>query len=137
MTSASMRRCLLIAAFVLASLPADLNAQVETLIGKNKMNRSNDGVNAKIEAVETKTGKCVVPETQPMLQPGTLRPAGQASVKPSNVLKTSSDTPRALRKSWMNLGSGTLPLAVAIQPDVAQRYGPDPAILQLYFGRRH
>ena len=115
---------LLISAFALASLPTGLRTQSEIPIAKNTVNESRDAWNA------------AVPEMQPMLQPGILQASGQASVKPWSMAKTSTDTPRAERKSWISVGPGSLPLATTIQPDATQRYGADPATLQVYFGHR-
>jgi hypothetical protein len=127
---------LVIAAFALASLPAGLREQREFPIAKNTMNESLDTWNARFEARETQSGKSVVPESQPMLQPGILHAAAQASFKPWSMAKISTDTPRADRKSWISVGPGSLPLATTIQPDAIQKYGADPAILQVYFGHR-
>jgi hypothetical protein len=88
------------------------------------------------EARETQSRKSAVPEMQPMLQLGILQAAGQASVKNWSMAKNSADTTRAVRKSWISVGPGSLPLATTIQPDATQRYGADPAILQVYFGHR-
>jgi hypothetical protein len=100
------------------------------------MNESPDAWNAQVEARETQSGKSAVPESQPMLQPGILQAAGQASVKPWSMAKISTDTPRADRKSWISVGPGSLPRATTIQPDATQKYGADPATLQVYFGHR-
>ena len=127
---------LLIAAFALASLPPGLREQSEIPIAKNTMNESLDAWNARFEARETQSGKSVVPESQPRFQPGILQAAGQASVKPWSMAKISTDTPRAERKSWISVGPGSLPLATTIQPDATQKYGADPATLQVYFGHR-
>ena len=127
---------LVIAAFALASLPAGLREQREFPIAKNTMNESLDTWNARFEARETQSGKSVVPESQPMLQPGILHAAAQASFKPWSMAKISTDTPRADRKSWISVGPGSLPLATTIQPDAIQKYGADPATLQVYFGHR-
>ena len=127
---------LLIAAFALASLPAGLRAQSEIPIAKNTMNESLDAWNARFVARETLSGKSAVPESQSMLKPGILQAAGQAAVKPWSMVKISTDTPRADRKSWISVGPGSLPLATTMQPDAAQKYGADPATLQVYFGHR-
>jgi hypothetical protein len=127
---------LLIVAFALASLPAGLTAQSEIPIAKNTMNESLDAWNARSEALETRSGKSAVPEMQPMFQPGILQAAGQASVKHWSMAKISTDTTRADRKSWVSVGPGSLPIATTIQPDATQKYGADPATLQVYFGHR-
>lgn len=118
--------------FALA-FPAGLRAQSAIPAAKNTMNESLD---AWFEARETQFGKSAVPEMQPMLQAGILQVAGQASVKPWSMAKISTDTPRAERKSWISVGPGSLPLATTIQPDATQKYGADPATLQVYFGHR-
>ena len=126
---------LVIAAFALASLPAGLREPSEFPIAKNAMNESLDTWNARFEARETQSGKSVVPESQPMLQPGILQAAAQASAKPWSMTKISTDT-RADRKSWISVGPGSLSLATTIQPDATQKYGADPATLQVSFGHR-
>ena len=126
----------LIGAFSLASLPTGLSAQVEIPIAKNTMNEALDAWNARSKARETQSGKSAVPEMQPMLQPGILQAAGQASVNHWSMGKISTDTTRADRKSWISVGPGSLPLATTIQPDATQKYGADPATLQVYFGHR-
>jgi hypothetical protein len=131
----SGRPSLIIPSFALASLPAGLRAQSEIPRAKNTMDESLAAWNA-IEARETQSGKSTVPESQPMLQPGILQAPEQASVKPLSIAKISADTPRADRKSWISVGPGSLPLATTIQPDVTQKYGADPATLQVYFGHR-
>ncbi len=92
--------------------------------------------NAIFESRETRSGKNTVPESQPMLQPGILQAPEQSSVKPWSTAKISTDTPRTVRKSWISVGPGSLPLATTIQPDATQKYGADPATLQVYFGHR-
>ena len=125
---------LLIGACALAALPAGLKAQSEIPRAKDSLNESLDAWNARFEARETQSGKSAVPESQPMLQPGVLPAAGQASVKPRSAAKIPTDTLRADRKSWISVGPGSLPLATTIQPDATQKYGADPAALQVYFG---
>jgi hypothetical protein len=127
---------LLIDAFALASLLAGLREQNEIPIAKNTMNESLDAWSTRFEALETQSGRSVVPESQPMLQPGILQAAGHASFKPWSMAKISTDTPRADRKSWISVGPGSLPIATTIQPDATQKYGADPATLQIYFGHR-
>ena len=100
------------------------------------MNEALDAWNARFEARETQSGKSAVPEMQPMLQLGIPQAAGQASVKHWSMAKNSADTTRADRKSWIGVGPGSLPLATTIQPDATQKYGADPATLQVYFGHR-
>jgi hypothetical protein len=132
----SGKTSLLIDAFAMASLLAGLREQNEIPIAKNTMKESLDAWNARFGARQTQSGKSVVLESQPMLQPGILQSAGQASVKPWSMAKISTDTPRADRKSWISVGPGSLPIATAIQPDATQKYGADPATLQIYFGHR-
>jgi len=127
---------LIIAAFALASLPASLRAQSETPRAKNTMNESLEAWNARFEARETQSDKSAFPVGQPMLQPGILQAPEQASVKPWSMAKISPDTPRTDRTSWISVGPGSLPLATSIQPDATQKYGADPATLQVYFGHR-
>jgi len=100
-------RCSLITAFALASL-ASLDAQNSGLIS----------------------------ESQPILQPGTLRGPGQALIKPWGLPRIPTDIPSANRKSWMGIGPGSLPLSVAVQPHVTQEYGTNPGVLQVHFGHR-
>jgi hypothetical protein len=98
------------------------------------MNESLDAWNARFDLRETQSGNNAIPERQPLLQPGILRAAGQASVKLWRMAKISTGTRRAGRKSWISVGPGSLPLAITIQPDALQKYGAAPAILQVYFG---
>jgi hypothetical protein len=132
----SAKPSLLIAAFALTSLTAGLRAQRGIPVTKNTRNESLGGWNARFVARETQSGNRAVPESQAMLQPGILQAAGQASVKPWSMVKISTGTPRADRKSWISVGPGSLPLATTIQPDATQKYGADPATLQVYFGHR-
>ncbi len=97
---------------------------------------SLDVWNARFEARETRSGQSAAPESQPMLQPGILQAAGQASVKPRSTAKTPIDTLPAGRRSWIRVGPGSLPLATTMQPDATEKYGADPATLQIYFGHR-
>ncbi len=90
--------------------------------------------NARFDLRETQSGKSAIPESQPLLQPGNLHAAGQASVNLWGMAKISTGTRRAGRKSWISVGPGSLPLAITIQPDATQKYGAAPAILQVYFG---
>jgi hypothetical protein len=132
----SGKSSLLIDGLALASLLAGLRDQNEIPIAKNMMNESLDAWNARFGAHKTQSGKSAVPESQPMLQPGILQAVGQASVKPWSMATISTDTPRADRKNWISVGPGSLPLATTIQPDATQKYGADPATLQVYFGHR-
>jgi hypothetical protein len=100
------------------------------------LSESLDVWNARIEARETRSGKSAALESQAVLQPGILQAAGQASVKPRSMAKIPIDTLPAGRKSWIHVGPGSLPLALTIQPDATQKYGADPATLQVYFGHR-
>jgi len=127
---------LIIAAFALTSLPAGLRTQSETPRAKNTMNGSLYAWNARFEAHDTQSDKSSFSEGQPMLQPGILQAPEQGSVKPLSMAKISTKTPRVDRRSWISVGPGLLPLATAIQPDAAQKYGADPATLQVYFGHR-
>ena len=124
------------AAFAAVSFPAGLRAQSETPRAKNTMNESLDAWNARFEARETQTGKSTVPESQAMPQPGILQAPEQASVKVWSRAMISRPTPRADRKSWISVGPGSLPFATTNQPDATQKYGADPATLQVYFGYR-
>jgi hypothetical protein len=101
-------RCSLITAFALASFPASLDAQNARLIS----------------------------ESQPILQPETLPATGQDSVNRWSMPRIPTDTPSAKRKNWIGVGPGSLPLAVAAQPDVTRKYGTNSGVLQVYFGRR-
>jgi hypothetical protein len=126
----------IIAAFALTSLPAGIRAQNEAPRAKNTMNDSLDAWNARFEACETQSDKSAFPQGRPMLEPGILQVAEQALVKPSGMAKVSVDKPPADRKSWISLGTGSLPLALTMQTDATQKYGADPATLQVYFGHR-
>jgi hypothetical protein len=106
----SGKSSLIIAAFALVSLPAGLRTQSEIPRAKNSMNESRDAWNAWFEARGTQSDKSAFPEGQPMLQPGILQVAEQASVKPLSMPEISTDTPRADRKSWISVGPGSLPL---------------------------
>ena len=131
----SGKTSLLIDAFAPAFLVAGLREH-EIPIAKNTMNESLDAWNARFGVRQAQYGKSVVLESQPILQPRILQAAGQASVKPWTMAKISTDTPRAARKSWISVGPGSVPLATTIQPDATQKYGADPATLQVYFGHR-
>jgi hypothetical protein len=126
---------LIIAAFALTPLPAGLRTQSEIPRATNTMNEFLDAWNARFEARETQSGKSAVPESQLMLQQGILQAPEQASVKPWSMAKVSTHTQRAEPKRWISVGPGSLPLAT-IEPDVTQKYGTDPATLQVYFGHR-
>jgi hypothetical protein len=99
-------------------------------------NQSVDALRARPEASETQCCKSVISEGQPILQPGTLPRPVQAPIKPWSMPRIPTDTPSANRKSWIGAGPGSLPLAVAVQPDVTQKYGTSPGVLQVYFGHR-
>jgi len=109
----------LIAAFSLASLPAQMGAQSD-----------------RPKASETPCCKSVISKGQPILQPGTLREPGQAPVKPWRMPRIPTDTPSANRKTWIGASPGSLPLAVVLQPDITQKYGTNSGVLQVYFGHR-
>jgi hypothetical protein len=121
------------ALFALASLPASMGAQSENLIATNQ---SLDALSAGPEASEAACCKGGISKGQPILQPGTLREPRQASIKPWGMPRIPADTPGANRKSWIGAGPGSLPLAVAVQPDVIQQYGASPGVLRVYFGHR-
>jgi hypothetical protein len=108
---------LFINGFALASLPAGPRAQNEIPIAKNTMNES-------------------LAAWKPTLRPGIFHAAGQPSVKPWSMAKISAGSRRAGRQSWIRVGPGSLPLAITIQPGATQKYGADPATLQIYFGHR-
>jgi hypothetical protein len=122
--------------FALASLPATMGAQSESLIATKATNQSVDALRTGPEASETECCMGVISKGQPILQPGTLREPGQASSKPWGMPRIPIDTPSAKRKSWIGAAPGSLPLALAAQPDVTQRYGTNPGVLQVYFGHR-
>ena len=137
MKRVSMQCSLLIAAFAVVSDPAGLCAQSENLISAKTIGQSIEALNATTEtnsaATEAHSGERIVPQSPLMLQPGTLQAAGQVPLIPWSAL---ADTPRGNSKHWFRVGPGSLPLAVAIQPDATQKYGTNPGILQFYFGRR-
>jgi hypothetical protein len=137
MKRVSMQCSLLIAAFAVASDPAALSAQSENLISAKTINQSIGAWNATTErnsaASDPHSGERIVPASPPMLRPGTPRGPGQVPLIPWSTL---ADTPRGNSKPWTKVGPGSLPLAVAIQPDATQKYGANPGILQFYFGRR-
>jgi hypothetical protein len=89
-----------------------------------------------IPGAETHCSENIAPKGQSLLQPGTLPAAGHAMTKPSDTPWMPSDTSSASRKRWIRVGSGSLPIADAIQPGATQKYGTDPAVLQVYFGHR-
>jgi hypothetical protein len=126
----------LIATFAVTSLPAVMGAQGESLTTMNTTNQSVDALGARPETSETRCCKSVISNGQPILQPGTLRGPGQTLVKSWAIPSIPSYTPSANRKSWIGAGPGALPFAVAVQPDVTQKYGTNPGVLQLYFGHR-
>jgi len=132
----STRRSFLIAMFALASFPATMGAQSEDLIATKATNQTVDALRAGPEASETNCCKSVISKDPPILQPGTLREPGQAPIKLWGIPRIPTDTPSANRKSWIGEGPGSLPLAVAVQPDVTQKYGTNPGVLQVYFGHR-
>jgi hypothetical protein len=125
----------LLATFALAFHPATMGAQSENLTATNTTNQSVDALRASPEARETQCCESVS-EGQPILQPGTLPVAGQAVLKPWGMPRIPTDASTANRKRWIGVGPGTLPLAVAVQPDVTQKYGTNPGVLQVSFGRR-
>jgi hypothetical protein len=124
------------AGFARASLPAGLGAQSEIPSARNTMDESLAAWNAMFEARETESGKCTVPESQAMLQPGILQMPEPPSVKRWSMAKISTHTQRAEPKRWITVGPGLPPLATTIQPDDTQKYGADPPTLQVYFGHR-
>jgi hypothetical protein len=126
----------LIAMFSLASLPASMGAQSENLTATKATNQSVDVLRAGPEASETQCCNSVVSKGQPILQPGTLREPGQAPIKLWGMPRIPTDAPTANRKSWISARPGSLPLAVAVQPDLTQKYGTNPGVLQVYFRRR-
>jgi hypothetical protein len=126
----------LIAMFSLASLPVSMGAQGENLTATEATNQSVDVLRAGPEASETQCCQSVVSKGQPILQPGTLREPGQAPIKLWAMPRIPTDTPSANRRSWIGAGPGSLPLAVAVQPDVTQKYGTNAGVLQVYFWHR-
>jgi hypothetical protein len=126
----------LIATFALASLPASMGAQSENLIATRTTNQSVDALRAGPEASETQCFTGAISKGQPILQPGTLREPGQAPIKPWAIPSIPPDAPTAKLKSWIGAGPGSLPLPVAVQPDVTPKYGTNPGVLQVYFGHR-
>jgi hypothetical protein len=132
----STRCSSLIAMFALASFPATMGAQSENLIATKGTNHSVDALRSSPEASETRYRKSAISEAQPVLQPGTLREPGQAPIKPWGMARIPTDTPSANRRSRIGAGPGSLPLAVTVQPDVTQKYGTNPGVLQFYFGHR-
>jgi hypothetical protein len=136
-----MKRCstpwsLSITAFALASLTTRLGAQNENMSATTTMNESICALRASPEVGETPYCKSVISEDQPILAPGTLQASGQALIKPWGMPRI-PDAPDANRKTWIGVRPGSLPLAVAIQPDAIQKYGTNPGVLQVYFGHRH
>src|SRR5579862_8637795 len=123
----------LIATFALASLPASVGAQSENLIATKTTNRSVNALRADPEASETQCCKSIISKGQPILQPGILPEPGQAPINPWGMPRIPSYTSSVNRKSWIGAGPGSLPLAVALQPDAAQKYGTNPGVLQVYF----
>jgi hypothetical protein len=113
-----------------------MGAQSDNLIATKTTNQSVDALHASPEASEAQYRKSVISDDVPILQPGTLREPGQALIRPWGMPRIPTDTPSANRKSWIGAGPGSLPLAVAVQPDVTQKYGTNPGVLQLYFGHR-
>jgi hypothetical protein len=125
----------LIATFALGSLPASMGAQSENLIATKTTDQSVNAMRASFEASETRCCKSVS-ERLPILQPGTLRGPGQALIKLWGIPRIPADTPSANRKNWIGIGLGSLPLAIAFQPDATQKYGPNPGVLEVSFGHR-
>ena len=136
MKRASNRFSFLIAMFALASFPASMGAQPQNPIATKAANQSVEALLAGPAASETERCKSGTSKGQPILQPGTLREPGQAPIKPWSMPMIPIGAPSERRKSWIGVGPGSLPLAVAVQPDVTQKYGTNPGILQVYFGRR-
>ena len=139
-TGIQMKRCstlwsLLFTAFALASLTAGLGAQSENLMATKATNQSVDVLRARPEASETPRCKSVISEGQPRLQPGTLREPRQALINSWGMPRI-PDKPDSNRKTRIGAGSGSLPLAVALQADITQKYGTNPGVLQVYFGHR-
>jgi hypothetical protein len=135
-----MKRCstlwsLLFTAFALAWLTAGLGAQNENMPATITMNESIGGLRASPEAGETPYCKGVISERKPIPATGTLQASGQALIKPWGMPRI-PDKPDANRKTWIGAGSGSLPLAVALQADITQKYGTNPGVLQVYFGHR-
>jgi hypothetical protein len=126
----------LLATFALASLPATMGAQSEILIAIKATNQPVDVLRPGLEASVTQCCKSLMSKGHPILQPGTLREPGQASIKPWSMPMIPIDAPSGKRKSWIGTGPGSLPLAVAVQVDIIQKYGTDPGLLQVYFGHR-
>ena len=136
MKRASNRFSFLIAMFALASFPASMGAQPQNPIATKAANQSVEALLAGPAASETERCKSGTSKGQPILQPGTLREPGQAPIKLWGMPMIPTDTQSANRRSWIGAGPGSLLLGVAGQPDVIQKYGTNPGILQVYFGRR-
>jgi hypothetical protein len=126
----------LVATFALAFLPATVGAQSENPIAIKATNQPVDVLRAGPEASETQCCKSLISTVRPILQPGTLREPGQAPIKPWAIPSIPSDAPTAKLKSWIGAGPGSLPLPVAVQPDVTPKYGTNPGVVQVYFGHR-
>jgi hypothetical protein len=129
----STRCSLLITMFALAAFSATTADLSENLIATRATNQPVDVLRA--GPSETQCRKGVISKGQLILQPGTLRESGQAPIKPGMPM-IPIDAPSAKRKSWVGVGPGSLPLGAAVQPDVTQRYGTNPGVLQVYFGHR-
>jgi hypothetical protein len=103
-----------------------MGAQSEILIAIKATNQPVDVLRAGLEASDTQCCKSLMSKGQPILQPGTLREPGQASIKPWSMPMIPIDAASGKRKSWIGTGPGSLPLAVAVQVDAIQKYGADP-----------
>jgi hypothetical protein len=136
MKRVSMACPLLIVALALVSLPAGLRAQGENLIAMKTLSESIDALNARSESPATQSVKSLVPESQPILQPGTPKAAGQVPAGPWSMPWIPTYAPRANRTKWISVGPGSLPLADALQPDATQKYTSTPTVLQVHFGHQ-
>jgi hypothetical protein len=136
MKRVSMPCSLLTTALVLASAPVGLRAQSENLLATKTLNESIPALNAPFDATAAQSVKRMVPLSQPILQPGTLKPAGQAPAKASSTPWIPTYAPRIRPANWITVGPGSPPLADALQPDTPQTYTSTPTVLQVYFGHR-
>jgi hypothetical protein len=124
------------ATLALALLPASMGAQSENMTAPRTTNRFIDVLHASPETSENQYRKAAISEGQPILQPGTPLGPGQALIKPWGMPSTPTAAPTAHRKGWIGAGPGSLPLVVAVQPDVTQKYGTNPGVLQVYFAHQ-
>lgn len=136
MKQVSMPCSLLATVLVLASTPVGLRAQSENLLATKTSNESIEALHIPAEAPAAQSVKRAVQVSQPILQPGTLKMAGQVPAKLWSTLSIPSDPPRSNRTSWIRVGSGSLPLADTLQPDATQKYTSTPTVLRIYFGHR-